>query len=480
MIARPAHANAAARGACATAGLALGLALASLASSAAHARAQEGPYSNYLVGERSLGLAGAFVGLADDPSAIFHNPGGTARLPTSAASGSLWALVRGSRDVEHGYRTDLGATDLDYSAPLALPLFLAGVVKFGAAQKDGVRPHALGAALFTPYSDERRFVVQLDTASAVDRLEVRHNDRARWLGISYAYRLEPGLSLGVSAFWAMRSLDHDEVELRAREDLPTNSAVGSTHSRSSTLSIDTDHAVARVGLLLELRRDLRAGVMFQPPGFQFADSVETEHVVTDVGPNPTRIELDHHSSGGANLPMPWELRMGVTWLRSVDTLVTIDLSLFGPIGTSRDPLPLVENQDVQLGVLVPENTYRRTTLRGAIGFQTVFADLLPIRGGLFFERSAAPVVPPTSNAYALDRMSSVGFALSLGVRTGGYDLAVGSTAVPGFGDGLALVRGGNLDAPPRYELSSVKNTMVMIYLGGAKSAVKELVSTLSD
>jgi hypothetical protein len=460
----------------------LWIALLALAGSsvARRASAQEGPYSNYLVGERSLGLAGAFVGLADDPSAIFHNPGGTARMPTAAASGSLWALVRGSRDVERGFRTDLGSTDLDYSAPLALPLFLAGVFKFGPKQRDGVRPHALGAALFTPYSDERRFIAQLDTNDAVDRLEVRHNDRARWLGISYAYRLEPGLSLGVSTFWAMRSLDHDEVEIRAREQLPTDSSVGSAHSRSSTLSIDTDHLVARIGLLLELRRDLRAGVMFQPPGWQFADSVDSEHTTTDVGPDPTRILIQHQTGGGANLPMPWELRMGVTWLRSVDALVTLDLSLFGPVGSSQDPLPLVEDQSIALGVLVPATTYRRTTLRGAMGFQTVIGELIPVRGGMFFERSAAPTVQPTSNAYVLDHVSTVGFALSLGVRTSGYDLSVGSTAVIGFGDGLALVRGANLDAPARYLATKVQNKMLMIYIGGAKSAVKELVSTLSD
>ena len=454
-------------------------ALATLGDAAA-VSAQEGPYSNYLVGERSLGLAGAFVGLADDPSAIFHNPGGTARLPTSTASGSLYALVRGSRQVNSGYRTDLGTTDLEYTAPLALPLFLAGVFKFGPAQKDGVRPHALGAALFTPYRDERRFIAQLEEGSAIDRLEVRHDDRARWLGISYAYRLRPGLSLGLGAFWAMRSLGHDEVEIRAREQLPTTSDVGSAHSRSSTLSISTDHAVFRIGTLLELRRDLRAGVMFQPPGLQFSDSVDAEQVVTNVGPDPTQIRTTKHSDGGANLPLPWELRMGVTWLRSVDTLVTIDLSLFGPIGSATSPLPLVEDPDVELGVLVPTRTYRLTALRGAIGFQSLIASLLPIRGGVFFERSSAPAVQATSTAYGLNHVTSVGFAFSLGVRSGGYDLSVGSTAVLGFGDALSLVRGGNLDAPPRYRATTVQDKLLMIYVGGAKSAVKGLVETLSD
>jgi hypothetical protein len=448
---------------------------------AAHAAAQEGPYSNYLVGERSLGLAGAFVGVADDPSSIFHNPAGTARLPTSAAAGSLWALVRGSRQVQNGYRTDLGVTDLTYSEPLSLPLFLAGVVKVGPRQADGVRPHAIGLALFTPFSDERRFVAQIDDPGAVDRLEVRHSDHARWLGLSYAYRVRPGLSFGLSTFWADRGLRHDEVELRGRENLPTDSMVGSARSRSSTLDIGTDHLVMRVGTLLELTHGLRAGVMFQPPGVKFASSADAEHLDINVGPNPTDIRLANVGGAGAALPMPWELRMGVTWLRPPDTLITIDLSLFGPVGSRSNPLPLVKGEDAgALGVLVPQQTYRRASLRGAIGFETAIGGLVPVRGGLFFERSSAPPIAPTSDVYALDHIDSAGVAFSLGLRAGRYDLSVGTTAVVGSGQGLALTRSSDLDSPPSYHATRVKDTMLMIYVGGARSAVKQIVHTMFE
>jgi hypothetical protein len=451
-----------------------------LALAPARAAAQEGPYSNYLVGERSLGLAGAFVGVADDPSSIFHNPAGTARLPTSAAAGSLWALVRGSRQIENGYRTDLGVTDLTYSEPLSLPLFLSGVVKVGPRQTDGVRPHAIGIALFTPFSDERRFVAQIDDPGAVDRLEVRHSDRARWLGVSYAYRVRPGLSFGLSTFWADRALRHDEVELRARENLPSDSMVGSARSRSSTLDIDTDHLVMRVGTLLELTHGLRAGVMFQPPGVKLDSSADAEHLDINVGPKPTDIRLANVGGAGAALPMPWELRMGVTWLRPPDTLITIDLSLFGPVGSRTNPLPLVKDDAAQLGVLIPQQTYRRASLRGAIGFETAIGGLVPVRGGLFFERSSAPPISPTSDVYALDHIDSAGLAFSLGLRAGRYDLSVGTTAVVGSGQGLALTRSSDLDAAPTYHATRVKDTLLMIYVGGARSAMKQIVQTMFE
>ena len=129
--------------------------------------------------------------------------------------------------------------------------------------------------------------------------------------------------------------------------------VGSARSRSSTLNIDTDHLVMRMGTLLELTHGLRAGVMFQPPGLKFASSADAEHLDINVGPDPTHIRIANVGGAGAALPMPWELRMGVTWLRPPDTLVTIDLSLFGPIGSRTNPLPLVKDDAAPLGVLIP-------------------------------------------------------------------------------------------------------------------------------
>lgn len=444
------------------------------------ARAEEGPYSNFMVGERALGLGGAAVAVADDPGAVFHNPGGIASLTTSAASGSLWAMLRGGRLIDDGYRTELGATNLDHSAGLSFPAFLAGVVKLGEKQSDGVRPHALGAAIISPHSDEYRFIAQLQDTGAVDRLEVRHGDKSRWYGIAYGLRLRPGLSLGVTTFLAQRSLSHDEVEINAREDLPAGSAVGSSISRASTLDISVYHLIARLGVHLDLAPQLRAGVMFQPPGFELSGSASAERLDTTVGPDPTTIVVNSTENLDANLPVPWELRLGLTWLDRPSTLVTLDVSIFGPAGSPSDPLPLVAgDSDGALGAFVPRETYRRTALRGAIGFESELDPMVPIRGGLFFERSSAPEVLSTSDIYLRDHIDTFGGAFSLGLRTGGYDLSFGVTGLLGTGESLALVRSDDPDVP-RYAASDVTNTVLMVFVGGAKSAVKRLVKTLSN
>jgi hypothetical protein len=458
-------------------------ALAALAAGSAapgRVRAQEQPYQNHLVGERALGLAGAFVGVADDPSAIFHNPGGIASLDTSAVAGSLWAVVRGERHLEDGYRTTLGLAALDYSSSLSVPLFLAGVVKFGEKAEDGLRPHAIGAALFSPLHKEYRFVDQLDETGAVDRLEVRRGDSARWIGLSYGYRPRYGLSLGLSAFLASRSLTHDEVEIRARETLPAASAVGSTVTRASTLEIETRHLALRLGTLLHVTHELHAGIMVQAPGIPLGSNADAEHLDTSVGPDPTAIQIQNDANMSADLPLPWEVRMGVTILRPPDSLLTLDLSLFGPAGNADDPVQLVSDDDAQLGLFVAPSTFVRPSLRCAVGFETVVAGIVPMRGGAFFQRGSAPDLPDTSDVYMVERVGYVGAAFSIGLRTSGYDFAIGATAELGWGDALGLVRGVDPTAPPSYALSSLEETRFMVFIGGARSAVRTLVKTLLE
>jgi len=65
----------------------LGVASVALTPSA---HAQRRTYSSYLIGDDAPGLAGAYVALASDASAVLHNPAGMAWVPQGALSSSLW------------------------------------------------------------------------------------------------------------------------------------------------------------------------------------------------------------------------------------------------------------------------------------------------------------------------------------------------------------------------------------------------------
>jgi hypothetical protein len=349
-------------------------------------------------------------------------------------------------------------------------------VKFGKKQEDGVRPHALGAALMSPFINEYRFVAQLEGAGAVDRLEARHSDSARWLGISYAYRLRPGLAFGMTVFGAQRTVSHDEVEILARE-AETDMETGRNFARASTLNITSYQLIVRLGMHVDLARELRAGIMFQPPGLDVAGSAGAEHATTSVGTAPVSVLTERASDLEYNLPTPWELRFGVGYLAHGGELISVDLSIFGPVGSMDDPLPLVETDNLNFGLLVPRATYRRPSLRGALGFEAEITEIFPIRGGIFFERSSAPEVLTVSPVYVRDRVDRVGLALSVGIRSGGYDIAIGSSATLGMGEALGVNRA---EDSVEYYAADVTDMRIMIFLGGGKHAVRQLVQSVFD
>jgi long-chain fatty acid transport protein len=438
-----------------------------------------------LVGERAMGLGGAFVAVADDVSALFHNPSGIATLSTSAYSGGLWAFFEGRRTVKDGYVTDLGRVSFEHSAKLALPSFLGGVVKFGSKQADGLRPHALGAALMSPFVNEYRFVAQLNNgdSSSVDRIEVRHADSARWLGISYAYRLRPGLALGITVFGAQRSVSHDELEIQGREEPEMDIPTGANIARASTVGIDAYQMIVRLGAHVDLARELRAGLMFQPPGLDIGGSATAEYAAITSGDpaSPmTMVDLMRDEEAGYNLPTPWELRLGLGYLAHGGELISIDFSFFGPAGSENDPLPLVKNDDPKVGLLVPRETYRRPALRGAIGFEAELTAVTPMRGGIFFERSSAPEVLTEEDHYVRDRVDRVGVALSVGIRTGGYDFAIGSSATLGTGESLMLNRERGPFGEVQYYATDVRDMRIMVFIGGGNHAVRQLVKSVFD
>jgi len=443
----------------------------------------EGPYSNFLIGQRSPGLGGAYVAVADDTSATFHNPAGVAGITESSAGASVWTLISGNRTLDPGYVTELGPAPLEHAASRSLPLFLAAVVKFGKRNRRRVRRHAVGASIVHPHSDAYRFVTQLvgDGDEAADRLEVRHDDRSAWYGLSYGYLFKPGVSLGASLYYSRRSLSHDEVEIQARTSQSV-SAPDLQFTRALSLDAGADHLIARVGTLMDLTDTLRLGMMFQLPGIEVSNDARAEGLSSVAGgAGPTTLQTFDVDGMGANLQVPVELRAGLAWRPAKATLLSLDISGFGPVGDAGNPLPLVERRGktVELGAFVPEATYREPTLHGALGFEYVVLDKVPLRGGVFYERSSAPDIPDTSDVHVRDQFDTLGTSIAIGIPAWGYDMSFALTALFENGQGLGLSRS-NPGAPAAYAAADGSAQTYIIHIGGAKSIAKGLVKAIVE
>ncbi len=300
----------------------------------------EDPYANFLVGERSLGLAGAFVALADDPSAVYHNPGGIGALETSALAGSIWALSLRSRTVDDGFGVGETTSELSHFDISSFPLFVSAAIKLGTPQADGVRPHGIAVAVVNPRQRELQCAVDVengppDTAyPSVSHLHIQQQDRARWFGATYAHRIDPRFSLDASAFFAWRSFENEETEINATQAPLTelDDSDSAAHVISSLTDISAYHAVFRIGGLYNLSSHWRFGAMFQPPGLVLHADGDVDGLLTEVSAGQSRFERRDATGLRANLPIPWELRFGASWIDAPFSLLTLDMALRGAVG----------------------------------------------------------------------------------------------------------------------------------------------------
>lgn len=428
------------------------------------AAAQDPAYSNFLVGERALGMAGAFVALADDPSAIFHNPSGMATLGTGSVSGSLWALSVRQRRVDSAVVTPFGAGAFDQGDVTSLPLFVGAVARVGHRTPTGQRRHAIGLSLFAPGARDYRYTVTLNSGdgSGLRQLDLDQNDSSLWLGLGYAVELSPHWKLGASLFLARRSIDHAEFELTSR-------GTGDPPLGRSAIAEITSHALAlRLGALYTPAPKWQLGLMLQVPPLAFGSDAQTTVLSpTFASDNVTPNGFDlRQRQGRARLPIPWEARLGATYRWTDSGLVTAEASVVGAAGEAGagviDPIDGF--------ALLPTASDQPLSLRAAAGFEWVVGGAVPLRGGVLWEMPRRPRLPVRSEGYLARRLSHLGVALSVGIRTSDFDFSLGATALLARGEAMSLVRRGT-PFEMAYERTQTSEHLIVFYLAGGRSAV---------
>jgi len=86
------------------------------------ARADPFHFQGIPLGQRAIGLGGAFTGLADDPSAAYYNPAGLVWGGDSALSATFTLNAFDRQTIARGYRTALGDSTLTHDSDPSLPV----------------------------------------------------------------------------------------------------------------------------------------------------------------------------------------------------------------------------------------------------------------------------------------------------------------------------------------------------------------------
>lgn len=448
----------------------------SIISVSAHAHAQDIPYANYLVGDRALGLGGAFVGLAEDGSAIFHNPAGLSLVPENALSTSFWVAGLRRRNIDGGWTAPEGGSDLENTQLDFPPLVFTVVSRIGEPDDNGHTRHALGAAILKPLREDYRFAAANDAGASLSSLDVVHRDNARWYGVSYAYGLpRPRLAFGVTAFVTLRNLTHEEIEMHGQRGTPAPTPESHPLSRHSLFSATLRDMVWRFGVTWDPMTCWRIGIMAQLPGISLGGPASNRQITLDVdAAGDMTTERIAHDDLRAWRKIPWEVRVGATRFLGRHGLITVDAAIHGGVGNERSPSLLIRDATVPKPLMLANESYLSPSVRVAIGGEYVYRDRYPLRGGMLVYSSGTPAVPAQSNRPSVADVSTVGWSVSGGlVLPGGQHVQIGSALIHSFGRASALQQ--DLVGPASYTATGMSDTTLLLFISGGIGGAKVLL-----
>ncbi|MBW2222976.1 MAG: outer membrane protein transport protein, partial [Deltaproteobacteria bacterium] len=398
---------------------------------ASRTEAQALHYRSIPIGERAMGLGGAYTGIADDPSATYYNPAGMMTGGRFQLLGSLASLVFTRRTVENAFDSPNVEADFTSKTTTTLPRFIGTVVKLGR-KRFGDHQFAVGYSTLEVDRDHLgEGFTQIEAMGSVD-LNLNSNYRNRWYGMSFAAQVAQKVSIGLSAFVAQQRYDYGEdIGLASGGVLSDNGlrVGGDSVTTTTRLSVTSYDVLFRLGALYRINSRWQLGFMFQPPGFQVSNKGSVFNRTTAaVSGGDTGYFLFDEGDLSTRAPVPLELRVGFEFKATATTVLSVDASVDGPVRNQNvfNRPEELENVDRSLGVYFANSTARRWTPNVAVGAEHLFGKVA-VAGGLFTNISAAPDVPATATEYTPDQVNMFGASISVGVDTKGYRLSVGAT-----------------------------------------------------
>lgn len=152
--------------------------------------------SNILVGDRAIGLGGAYAGVSDDASGVHYNPAGLAFALTNDVSGSANAYY----SKKTVYKKAIGNSNFEERSEGLTPSFFGGMQKLDAIWEGF-------SAGFAIYSTDNELKDQndllLNPTADIKSFHRTANVRASTLnaGVAVAKMLHPRFSIGLSAIF---------------------------------------------------------------------------------------------------------------------------------------------------------------------------------------------------------------------------------------------------------------------------------------
>ncbi len=372
-------------------------------------------YFDTLVGGRAALLGGAFTGLADDASATYYNPAGLASLPADNFSISGNAGERITYTIEKGL---LGLQDVVRTSEANIPNAFSVVKKAGKSHL----AFSIIGLLNTNFISSNKFnnlVFQGEVIDTVLRSETLSEEINLW-GPSIAYTVRPGLMLGTTIYYVRgRSLFNQEISVRIDNPI----IVSDYFTRRETTS---QGVLAEIGMLAKPNAVTSLGLTLKSPTYlQEATSSRIKEYTFEAST----------STSTANDPLLGTFRSP---LRESEEIKAIYRPFGATLGLALQPSPGksfswdVSYYHSQNFTVLNQSVQIEPVFNTAFGYETFLRPNVPLRTGLYTNRTAAPKLN-TQPAAQEDHVDYYGVTLGSGYIDTLSTLEIGVRYVYGTG-----------------------------------------------
>lgn len=395
-------------------------------------RADQYHYSNLLVGDRAIGMGGAYTAVADDSSAVFYNPAGLAFALSNDISGSANALYTRKAT----YKDTIQGSDFVEKSGGTLPSFFGGLQKLDRISKGLV--FAFGVyTLDSELKDQDDLITNVNFSrpanciayesdgttpkknadgtiqtgvdrppTILDRFHRAVNQRGStfYVGAGVGWRPMNNLAVGFAVNYnAIDELVQDYQDVRTSSSKCTEG--GNFSDRVETKSQNIRQHLTASGIQpvfslqytidgrISLGLTVKAGTYYKQSydhlfeshtvNLAKADQAKVDATTGEVLSDGKSINAQSISIGKSSSPlgkMPIETRMGAAWFYSTRLLMSTDVTHYTK----------VSNADNIAGV---GQLYSREAVTNfAVGLEYYLVPSIPLRLGLFTNNDARPKI----------------------------------------------------------------------------------------
>jgi len=336
---------------------------------------RSGGWNNTLMGIRALGIGAAYVGLADDPSAVFYNPAGLI-----FQENKLSFSINGFYVMPvHEFSADGVAARSEESSSIP-QVFIA----YKASER-----LTFGLGVYSPYATGGVNWREEDLGTPLDS----------YLGIlsltpSLSYRINENLSIGFNI-----NIYHSIL------DIDTKTGFGQPLETE-----ESGHAVsAGFGLMYSPNHKLRIGLTVRGPAtMKITGTTSLTQAVPGIG----TVHINRDSE--TDFELPWDLEFGFSYRFSERLVISASAqytmwSVLDSVHKSIKDFPMVGDMDIR-----EELNFENILILRA-GAEYMISGGLFLRGGLGVDRAAQPSDTLSPNNIDVDKFTLLG---GVGYRTG--------------------------------------------------------------